>query len=133
MKKLFTFLLICLVNTTQSALDISEHSVRITSKEDDYESYFLNSDEMRVDKYLKKEIDEYTTTDLEVQVFDEYDQNVSQDTQPPALSPTQEKLAQILGKLLIYYFNAQQAAHAYFQEIKEIISNWYVIITKTIK
>jgi hypothetical protein len=132
MKRIFAFLMICLISNAHSAFEISQNTVVVTPPQDEYESYFLNNDEIRIDKYRTKDIDEYTTN-LQIEALDEYEQNIPDNVQPPALSPTQEKLAQILGTLLVYYFNAQQTAHAYFQEIKEAINNWYATLAKAIK
>lgn len=132
MKKIFALLMICLINNAHSAFEVSQATVIVSPPQDEYESYFLNNDELRIDKYLKKDSDEYTTN-LEIEVLDEYDQHISDAVQPPTLSPTQERLAQILGTLLVYYFNAQQTAHAYFQEIKEVLNNWYTTLAKAIK
>lgn len=132
MKRIFALLMVCLINNAHSAFEVSQATVIVSPREDEYESYFLNNDEIRIDKYHQRDIDEYTNT-LQIEVLDEYDQNISDDVQPPTLSPTQEKLAQILGTLLVYYFNAQQTAHAYFQEIKEALNNWYAALAKAVK
>ncbi len=71
--------------------------------------------------------------ELEAQEIDgeEYD-NFSADAQPPKISPVQQMAAQVFGELLIRYLSMKEMAGAYYQELKDTLSNWYhTYIAKT--
>jgi len=63
-------------------------------------------------------------------VYDEYDQAISDNTNPPKISNTQALLAEVAGALLVKYISLREKARVYFQDIKNVLTQWYHSIIK---
>ena len=93
-------------------------------------------EQLAVDKYPGQytqdyaNIDEYTNNEQEQCTIDEYDQQICDTVQPPAVSNTQIFLASIAGKMLLYYMILQQTATMYLHEIKDFLAQWIHNISK---
>ena len=122
MKKIVIFLVVALVSSNSRAFeDLRSTPTRSISECQDND-HFLD--------IAGQPADEYNHTEEMQQDIDEYDQNVSDNVQPPTISPAKEMLARVLGSLLVRYISMREIARAYCKEFKDIIAKWYGSIVK---
>lgn len=121
MKKMLMALTIVLVSTQGRAfndLQSTQNSILNPSKES-----FLDVAQELTSEYV------YHDDGLMVE---EYDQNVSDNVQPPKICPAKELLTRTIGSLLVHCLNLQNNAHLCFQEIKNAVSRWYTMVREII-
>lgn len=121
MQKIFIVLTLLTISTQSNAFSDLQATKRISINRNN--ERFLDTSVMP--------IDEYTYSDNEL-AEEEYDQNVSDNVQPPKICPAKELLARMLGSLLVHYLNMQHWAHQHFQEFKDMLASWYVIVRKAV-
>lgn len=95
------------------------------------------------DEYIYVEIDEnqessqenQTSVDNQTTVDDqgdvaEYDQHVCDEVKPPKISSAEALIKEMFGFVLIQYITIKEMTHAYCQEIKQTLQQWFSVFTK---
>ncbi|HLC06826.1 MAG TPA: hypothetical protein VJJ26_01435 [Candidatus Babeliales bacterium] len=115
MQKMLMVLMVALVSSNSSAFE----DLRSTPKET-----FRAQNERFLDA-ADQVVDEYTHKEDALENIDEYDQNVTDNVQPPTISPAKALLTEILGSLLVRYISMRETMRIYFQDLKQVLNKWY--------
>jgi hypothetical protein len=132
MKKMMIILIVAL-GSSKSSADNAFEDLQSTPHEDVYEcidnTCFLeiaaDDESVTINRTVEEQGNQDEVVVTQQDQLDEYDQNVSDNVQPPKISAAQQMLARVFGELLVRYINMKELARVYFHEVKDVLAKWY--------
>jgi hypothetical protein len=113
MKKIVVALMITLISNSNNAFEDLQATTHTRQEKC---NTFLDAATL-----IEESQDENNT----LQLFDEYDQSISNHVTPPKVGKAEAVLKEAFGALLVRYISLREVARIYFKEIKDALTNWY--------